>query len=137
MVGCSAGWRRFFSPAQGGCCEPPSVAAGRCVRSQRRWNWAAFSRLAPTILINPYGLELPRLWMAVLNLPLGDLIQEHGPLWRSGGTAVMVVGLGAIYVVALLGTRTGHGLFTVPKFWLRRPMPTRRASENKWLPGRR
>lgn len=56
-----------------------------------------------TMLCNPYGLALPREWLATLAMPLAGIIEEHTPLnfaepvgW---GTAV----LAAIYLAALVG----------------------------------
>ena len=43
-------------------------------------------------LVNPYGLELPRLWFALIGSPvLPRLIQEHLPMLRAGTTALAVV----------------------------------------------
>jgi hypothetical protein len=73
-----------------------------------------------TILVNPYGLELPRLWLAILRLPLSELIQEHGPLRVTEGTFIMTAMLAAVYLTALLTTRLGVLRITwlMPLVWL-------------------
>ena len=58
-----------------------------------------------TVLVNPYGLGLPRAWMATMGMPLPELIQEHARLSVTetfGWTAVL---LAVGYVVVLAGTR--------------------------------
>ncbi|MGO8746500.1 MAG: hypothetical protein ACLQNE_10970 [Thermoguttaceae bacterium] len=71
------------------------------------------------ILVNPYGWEVPKLWMAILHLPLADLIQEHGPLWGLRSAAVLVTGLALLYLVALLSTlpQTPRVTWLIPFVW--------------------
>ena len=64
-----------------------------------------------SVLVNPYGAGLPRLWLNILSLPLPELIQEHAPLvdladpwgWLTDplGSTVVLFGLG--YLAALIG----------------------------------
>ncbi len=56
-----------------------------------------------TVLINPYGLQLPQLWFEILRLPLPELILEHAPLWSVGSTAIVPISLVLLYLVAVLG----------------------------------
>lgn len=55
------------------------------------------------VLLNPYGLDLPRAWLRTLSLPLPGLIQEHGPLDPSEPFAWAALVLAGGYVVSLLG----------------------------------
>ncbi|NQT40774.1 MAG: hypothetical protein HQ581_24985, partial [Planctomycetes bacterium] len=73
-----------------------------------------------SVLVNPYGLDLPRTWFTVLRLPLVDLVQEHAPLFRSDGMeSAMTVLLGALYAVALVGVlpRWPRIIWLLPVVW--------------------
>lgn len=84
---------------------PSPVRSGRdaitlCLASSACWL---------SVLVNPYGLALPREWIATLSLPLPDLIQEHRPLRLSevyGWTAAIVL---AIYLAVVAGALSGRG----------------------------
>jgi hypothetical protein len=75
-----------------------------------------------TVLLNPYGTALPRVWVALMDSPvLPRVIEEHAPLARSSGAtpgAVLVFGL--VYLAALLGTLPGRPRVTwlIPLVWL-------------------
>ncbi len=56
-----------------------------------------------SVLINPYGPDLPRAWLNTLALPLSELIEEHAPLDLSKPPGWTVVLLGVGYVVLLAG----------------------------------
>ena len=56
-----------------------------------------------TVLINPYGPQLPRLWFEILRLPLSELIREHAPLWQVGAMAWVPTGLLLLYLVVVAG----------------------------------
>jgi hypothetical protein len=59
---------------------------------------------ALTVFLNPYGLELPRVWLALMSSSvLPRLMEEHAPLLHSGTTALPVVIFGLVYTAALLG----------------------------------
>jgi hypothetical protein len=76
---------------------------------------------ALTPLVNPYGLELPRVWLALIGSPvLPRLIQEHAPLLNSGGVAWTVVILAAVYLAALAGVPFARLRVTwlMPLLWL-------------------
>jgi hypothetical protein len=73
-----------------------------------------------TAFLNPYGLDLPRSWFAVLGSPVvAQHIQEHAPLLRSGPVAAWVALLGAVYGAALVGVLPGRLRVTwlVPLVW--------------------
>jgi hypothetical protein len=71
------------------------------------------------VLLNPYGLDLPRSWLKVLSLPLGQLIQEHAPLdlRQPFGLLAAVLGLG--YLAALVGVwpRRPRITWLIPLLW--------------------
>jgi hypothetical protein len=74
-----------------------------------------------TTLASPYGIVLPRTWLALLGSPLlPRLIDEHAPLLAAGwaGDAVLLFGL--IYLAALVGVspRRWHITWLVPLVWL-------------------
>ncbi|NQU21686.1 MAG: hypothetical protein HQ567_10410 [Candidatus Nealsonbacteria bacterium] len=55
------------------------------------------------VLINPYGLDLPRTWWNTLTMPLPGLIQEHRPLDPTDPQGLATILLGAGYLFALAG----------------------------------
>ncbi len=55
------------------------------------------------LLVNPYGWELPKLWLSILALPLPEIIEEHGPLVGAGGSGWTTAVFGAVYLAALAG----------------------------------
>lgn len=59
--------------------------------------------LCLAVLVNPYGIGLPRAWFATLAIPLPGLIQEHRPVDPADplGWALLVLGLG--YLAAVIG----------------------------------
>jgi len=71
------------------------------------------------VLINPYGLALPRAWLATLTIPLPGLIEEHAPLdlLDALGWTTRLLGLG--YFVALIGVFPGQlrASWLVPLVW--------------------
>jgi hypothetical protein len=57
-----------------------------------------------TSLVNPYGVELPRAWLAILGSPLlPTIIQEHAPIDPARPDGMVVIALFAIYVAVLAG----------------------------------
>jgi hypothetical protein len=73
-----------------------------------------------TIVMNPYGLEGPRAWLALVGSPLlPRLIDEHGPL-LSRSTGPMILPLAGVYLAVLLGVppRRYRVTWLVPLFWL-------------------
>jgi hypothetical protein len=72
-------------------------------------------------LVNPYGLELPRLWFALIGSPvLPRLIQEHFPMRLAGTAAPAVVPVAVFYLAALGGTppRRLRITWLIPLAWL-------------------
>jgi len=71
-------------------------------------------------LLNPYGLDLPRAWIATLSIPLPGLIEEHGPLDPADPTAWAAFALGVGYVVALFAVlpRWPRATWLLPLVWL-------------------
>lgn len=60
---------------------------------------------AATIWVNPYGGQLPRVWIALMGsklLPM--IISEHGPLRWDSVEGVMVIALFVVYVAVLSAT---------------------------------
>ena len=58
-----------------------------------------------TIVVNPYGLEAPRAWLALVGSPvLPRLIDEHGPL-LARPTGPMILPLAGVYLAVLLCVR--------------------------------
>jgi len=72
------------------------------------------------VLVNPYGLELPRAWLATLWIPLPGLIEEHAPLHPADPAAWATFALGAGYVLALFGVlpRWPRATWLLPLVWL-------------------
>jgi hypothetical protein len=57
-----------------------------------------------TAFLNPYGLDLPHTWFAVLGSPVvAQYIQEHGRLLQSGSAGLWVTVLALVYGAALVG----------------------------------
>jgi hypothetical protein len=55
-----------------------------------------------TIVVNPYGLEAPRAWLALVNSPvLPRLIDEHGPLFARS-TGPLILPMAGVYLAVLL-----------------------------------
>ncbi len=55
------------------------------------------------VLVNPYGLDLPRTWYATLRMNLGQWIQEHQPWHPNEPAGWSAIGLLAIYLILLVG----------------------------------
>ncbi len=73
-----------------------------------------------TIVVNPYGLEAPRAWLALVGSPvLPRLIDEHGPL-LARSTGPMILPMAVVYAVILLGVRPLRPRVTwlIPLVWL-------------------
>jgi hypothetical protein len=71
-----------------------------------------------TAFVNPYGVALPRTWLAIMGQPLHEIIVEHARLnpTRLEGAAVLF--LGAVYVAILLSlTRRPRVTWLLPLIW--------------------
>ncbi len=71
------------------------------------------------VLLNPYGLGLPRAWLKTLTIPLPGLIQEHARLDPADPLAWATVLLGIGYLVALAGIfpRRPRVTWLMPLLW--------------------
>jgi len=73
-----------------------------------------------SVLVNPYGLDLPRAWLNTLAIPLPGLIQEHARLDLADplGWTVGLLALG--YGVALIGVlpRWPRATWLLPLAWM-------------------
>jgi hypothetical protein len=72
----------------------------------------------PTILINPYGLDMPRAWLSIIQSPvIPEIIQEHGSLIKTD--AWMILAFGIFYIVSLIGTfpKCPRATWLIPLVW--------------------
>jgi hypothetical protein len=72
-----------------------------------------------TVLINPYGLDMPRAWLSIMRSPvIPRIIQEHGSIARTGSWMILPFGL--FYMTALIGTLPKKPRITwmIPVIWL-------------------
>ena len=72
------------------------------------------------VLLNPYGLDLPRTWYATLTMPLGRWIQEHRPWTPEQPAGWAALGLGAVYLGLLIRAIRGgefRATWTMPMVW--------------------
>lgn len=67
---------------------------------------AVGAAVVAAVLVNPFGLELPRVWLALMNSRvLPAIMQEHGPLEPGSPEAWMIFALAALYVGVLFDSR--------------------------------
>lgn len=74
---------------------------------------------ALTPLVNPYGLDMVRTWLAIVRSPvIAEAIVEHGSVWRTG--AWYVLPFAALYVAVFLGAGGARWRATglLPLVWL-------------------
>jgi hypothetical protein len=72
------------------------------------------------VLVNPYGIGLPKLWFTLLDSPvLPQLMVEHAPLNLGESSGQLVVALGVLYAAMLLGVpfRRWRAAWLVPLVW--------------------
>jgi hypothetical protein len=71
------------------------------------------------ILVNPYGLELPRAWQVIMKADLPELIVEHAPLDPRSPGGIMILTFGAVYIFVLAGVFPGRPRVTwlLPLVW--------------------
>ena len=73
-----------------------------------------------TIVVNPYGLEAPRAWLALVGSPvLPRLIDEHRPL-LANPAGPMILPMAVVYIAVLLGVlpRRPRVTWLIPLVWL-------------------
>ncbi len=71
-----------------------------------------------SVLINPYGLDMPRAWLSIMQSPvIPKIIQEHGSIWKTGSWMILPFGL--FYIVSLIGTLPKRPRITwlIPLIW--------------------
>jgi hypothetical protein len=107
-----AGWGAAFAVSRG----------GETIRSVPRVVilFVLVGLCAAATLVNPFGLELPRAWLSLMESSvLPQVMAEHGPLWTSPGRELTLL-LGAVYVGAFVSVpwRKWRVTFWVPLVWL-------------------
>ena len=71
------------------------------------------------VLVNPYGLELPRTWYRILHADLPTMIREHAPLTLDTvGISVLFFGIGSVAVLWSVGWRWPRVTWLIPLVWL-------------------
>ncbi len=96
-------------------CIPPRSARGASLLV------AVGAAVGAAVLINPFGHELPRVWLALMNSRvLPAIMQEHGPLEPGSPEAWMIVALAALYLVVLFDSRREllRVTWLLPLVWL-------------------
>jgi len=75
---------------------------------------------AAAMLLNPYGLDLPRAWLTTLAMPLPMLIEEHGPLdlTKPFGWATLLLGAGYLATLAGVRPKQWRVAWLLPLLWL-------------------
>jgi hypothetical protein len=73
---------------------------------------------AAAMLINPYGIETPRVWLTIMQLSLPELIQEHGRPDFTHVESWYVLLLAAIYVAVLWKNGSVRVTLLLPLVWL-------------------
>lgn len=73
-----------------------------------------------SVVVGPYGVNLPRAWLRTLGLPLAGLIQEHAPLEFASAAGVAVVALMLAYAALLAGAFPAwpRVVWLLPAVWL-------------------
>lgn len=72
-----------------------------------------------SVLVNPYGWQMPQVWLAIMNSPaVHQTMEEHASLIRAGTWPILL--LAFFYVAALLGTLPQRPRVTwlLPLVWL-------------------
>jgi hypothetical protein len=75
---------------------------------------------ALTMVINPYGLGMPRIWQTIMAGDLPQIIVEHAPLDPGKPDGGIVLAFAAVYVAVLIGTlpRWPRISWLLPLIWL-------------------
>jgi hypothetical protein len=70
-------------------------------------------------LVNPYGIDLPREWLATLSMPLQGVISEHSPLDFTDASGIVAIAILGAYLAVLLTTlpRGPRATWIVPLVW--------------------
>lgn len=76
---------------------------------------------AATAFINPYGIALPRTWLAIMDSPiLPQIIAEHAPLRLQDPSAWPIILFTGLYLFVLAGTigKPPRITWLIPLFWM-------------------
>ena len=71
-----------------------------------------------TILINPYGLDMPKAWLSIMQSPvIPEIIQEHSSLVKADGWMILAFGL--FYIISFIGTlpKWPRATWLIPLVW--------------------
>lgn len=93
------------------------------IANGQRFGTAVFAAgvVVASIFINPYGVELPKVWLSLSSSQaLPELIKEHARLDPTKTPDVYVVVVAAIFLAVLLGTplRSWRVTWLLPILWL-------------------
>ncbi len=108
---CGAGWTIAWLVAG----RPPFASAADLGRA----TLVGIACLAATLL-NPYGAELPRLWLTLIDSPvLPRLMVEHAPLSLAQSSGQLTAAVAFLYVAMLAGVpmRRWRVTWLVPAVW--------------------
>jgi len=75
--------------------------------------------MALAMLVNPYGVYLPKEWWETLSMPLQGIIDEHTPLDFANATGFVSVAIAVAYLIVLRGTfpRWPRVTWLLPLVW--------------------
>jgi len=74
-----------------------------------------------TVVLNPYGLELPRTWLSIVHSPvIPQVIQEHVSIIKEPGKNWATIVFGLFFLACLIGTlpRRPRVTWLLPVVWL-------------------
>jgi len=124
-------WVNIHGGVIGGLASLALVTAGWLLLGLMRWDSpirnlrdaghlvAISLSCALTVLVNPYGLRMPQLWLDILGLPLSEFVMEHAPLWHKPVMALPAVALLLVYLLFLFSTspRKWRATWLLPLVW--------------------
>ncbi|GIW80219.1 MAG: hypothetical protein KatS3mg105_2026 [Gemmatales bacterium] len=127
-------WTNLHGGMLGGLATIGLVWIGWCAARLLNWpqplkSWRDVLVVALIILLcglaalaNPYGWQLPQVWLTIMRLPsLTTIIDEHKPLPLNEADGILILLLAGIYLVVLFGMRSWKEVRTswlVPLAWL-------------------
>ncbi|MBN2581131.1 MAG: hypothetical protein JXB10_19270 [Pirellulales bacterium] len=82
--------------------------------------WLLLGLTLLLLLVNPYGAALPKCWIATLDMPLPEIIQEHRPpTWNELSSMAAVI-LAVLYAATLCGLspRRLRATWLIPLAWM-------------------
>ncbi len=126
-------WTNIHGGVLGGLATLALAAAGWVGFRLVGWQspikgWKEFAHLsgaglacAMTVVVTPYGADLPRAWLDIMSLSrLPEYIQEHSRTDFANPSAWPVLALSAIYVFVLAGLKPSQWrvAWLIPLFWM-------------------